>query len=419
LRSKQVKQILKITMDDDPDRPHSDESIENSLKDFDVKMLDWRKVDLCPELIQRACKNVMSAHLRWSGNNIALRAWSEPQGLPKLETPQRWRRSNLQSHRWLKAMNSFAELIHGMEDIDTNESHLKDPITVAVIDDGVNNCHPALRGKIHSEFSFHQRENMPIPYYVTSTGHGTVMATMICRVCPKAKLQIFKLDTYTSNDGTTQITAESAALAVEAAVARKVHIISMSWTIQETEDNKSGTRRLDAALRKAHDSNIIMLCSASDRGAHPDNNYPARFKVKQIFRIGAATADGRVWGMAGDLANMDFILPGHNVFDAVGSYNGLLENFKPRTGSSVATALAAGQAALIMHCVRLAAIHSTKNVRTNFLSPRKHEAMKAALKRIGTSDEGQHKFIEVWNRFDSATENLRGASMNEMLNYLA
>ncbi|UKZ48603.1 hypothetical protein TrVGV298_002829 [Trichoderma virens] len=360
LRSKQVKQILKITMDDDPDRPHSDESIENSLKDFDVKMLDWRKVDLCPELIQRACKNVMSAHLRWSGNNIALRAWSEPQGLPKLETPQRWRRSNLQSHRWLKAMNSFAELIHGMEDIDTNESHLKDPITVAVIDDGVNNCHPALRGKIHSEFSFHQRENMPIPYYVTSTGHGTVMATMICRVCPKAKLQIFKLDTYTSNDGTTQITAESAALAVEAAVARKVHIISMSWTIQETEDNKS-----------------------------------ARFKVKQIFRIGAATADGRVWGMAGDLANMDFILPGHNVFDAVGSYNGLLENFKPRTGSSVATALAAGQAALIMH------------------------SMKAALKRIGTSDEGQHKFIEVWNRFDSATENLRGASMNEMLNYLA
>ncbi|UKZ75141.1 hypothetical protein TrVFT333_002814 [Trichoderma virens FT-333] len=170
-----------------------------------------------------------------------------------------------------------------MEDIDTNESHLKDPITVAVIDDGVNNCHPALR---------------------------------------------------------------------------------------------------------------------------------ARFKVKQIFRIGAATADGRVWGMAGDLANMDFILPGHNVFDAVGSYNGLLENFKPRTGSSVATALAAGQAALIMHCVRLAAIHSTKNVRTKL-------AMKAALKRIGTSDEEQHKFIEVWNRFDSATEKLRGASMNEMLNYLA
>jgi hypothetical protein len=526
LKGKGVKRVFKITVIDDPERPHSDESIEKSLKDFDVEILDWRKTDLCPELLKRACKNVTRLYLQWSGNNTTLRAWSEPEGLPELTklevvhlqvnevssrhtpspviihdeqlpiiplfsdhifqyqglesqartfdniqafekrlrqkqkdirvflnsdgdggferlvTPSEQRAAlvgtmgrDLQSHRWLDCMNAFADLIQNVE-LRTDEPELKDPIIVALIDDGVNNCHPALRSKIHGGVSFHRGlgDNMPVPYYVTSTGHGTVMATMITRICPTAKLQVLKLDTYQSEDGVPQITAKSAAQAVEAAVARKVHIISMSWTIQETPENGDDIRRLDKALRTAYDNNIIMFCSASDRGAHPDLDYPARFNVKNIFRIGAATADGRVWPMAGDPINMDFILPGHNVFDRRGSYldSNLLENFQPRTGSSVATALAAGLAALVMHCARVAAIH-TKNQGwadsttaragvslERYLKLRSHEAMRAALKGIGTSDEGQHKFIEVWNKFDHATEKLRKAAIpEEKLEYLA
>lgn len=135
--------------------------------------------------------------------------------------------------------------------------------------------------------------------------------------------------------------------------------------------------------------------------------------------------------MAGDPINMDFILPGHNVVDRRGSYSNLLENFQPRTGSSVATALAAGLAALIMHCARVAAIH-TKNkgwadnttaragvLIEQYLKLRNHEAMRAALKGIGTSDEGQHKFIEVWNRFDTAAEKLKQYTPEEKMEYLA
>jgi hypothetical protein len=343
---------------------------------------------------------------------------------------------DLQSHRWLKCMNAFADMIQNVPeppipDSDSELKDLKDPIVVGLIDDGVNNCHPALRSKIHGGVSFHRGDNMPVPYYVTSTGHGTVMASMICRVCPTAKLQVLKLDTYQSEDGIAQITAKSAAQAVEAAVARKVHIISMSWTIQETVENSDDIRRLEKALRKAYDNKILLFCSASDRGAHPDLDYPARFNVKNVFRIGAATADGRVWPMAGDPANMDFILPGHNVFDRKGTYSNLLDDFHPRTGSSVATALAAGLAALMLHCARLAAVH-TKNEGwadspgrggvsvEAYQNLRSHEVMRAALRGIGTSEEGQHKFIEVWNRFDSATDKLKKlAAPEDRLEYLA
>jgi len=85
LREKKVKRILKVIVDDDPDRPHSDEAIENSLKHFDVEILDWRKEDMCPGLLNRACKNLRRIYLKWSGNNTALRAWSEPEGLPMLK----------------------------------------------------------------------------------------------------------------------------------------------------------------------------------------------------------------------------------------------------------------------------------------------------------------------------------------------
>ena len=85
LHQKGVKQILKVIVDDLEDPAHSDEAIETSLERFDVEILDWRKIDLCPETIRKACKNLREVHLRWSGNNAILRAWSEQEGLAGLE----------------------------------------------------------------------------------------------------------------------------------------------------------------------------------------------------------------------------------------------------------------------------------------------------------------------------------------------
>lgn len=85
LREKGVKRILKVIVDDLEGPAHSDEAIEKVLHGFDVEILDWRKVDLCPELICKASRKMKEVYLRWSGNNAVLRAWSEPDGLKKLE----------------------------------------------------------------------------------------------------------------------------------------------------------------------------------------------------------------------------------------------------------------------------------------------------------------------------------------------
>lgn len=89
LYGKGVRHILKVVVDDHEDPPHSDQAIEDALRLFEVETLDWSREDLCPETIQVAGRNVRELYLRWSGNRSVLRAWGEPDGLPKLEKLQR------------------------------------------------------------------------------------------------------------------------------------------------------------------------------------------------------------------------------------------------------------------------------------------------------------------------------------------
>ena len=79
-----VKKIIKVRVDDNKDSSHSDQTIEESLKDFNVEVLDWFKFDLCSETILEAAPNVKEVHLYSSGNNAVLRAWSSCDGLKKL-----------------------------------------------------------------------------------------------------------------------------------------------------------------------------------------------------------------------------------------------------------------------------------------------------------------------------------------------
>ena len=108
LRDRGVRKILKLIADD-IERPHLDEDSEDALtgkctlglsprpqqdlelalslarsrqasfpsKFFDIEVLDWRRVDLCPETIRRSAPSVQILYLQWSGSNAVLRGWSE------------------------------------------------------------------------------------------------------------------------------------------------------------------------------------------------------------------------------------------------------------------------------------------------------------------------------------------------------
>lgn len=206
--------------------------------------------------------------------------------------------------------------------------------------------------------------------------------------------------------------------AVKAAVNQNVDIISMSWTVKQVEDNDISISQLGEAIKLALDAGILLFCAAADTGAITEVEFPWSYDQRRIFRIGAATADGRIWGPAGSPEKIDFILPGHNVVLRNPHPEGTLpSDFKELTGSSIATALAAGLAALILHCVRLGAIYSEMEMQQNISSAMAVTAadfqrfknphnMNGVLKAIGL-DEGQQRFIQVWKRFDRPTQNLK------------
>ncbi|KAF9768915.1 hypothetical protein IL306_013725 [Fusarium sp. DS 682] len=513
LKGKGVKHILKVMVDDLKDPAHSDKAIEDCLRPFEVEILDWTKVDLCPETILTACRNVRQLYLRWSGNRAILRAWSEVEGLAKLERldavhlvydeeqalesadridmyvedfKERLNESaaannkrnstsdedkteqgrsilvfrckadvpgserivregafakaqsginemSLQSNRWLNTMDKFADELQNTCSDFVKPQH---GIKVALIDDGADPYVESLRGKIRGGETFSRgfpHENGPSPYYRSTKGHGTVMADMICRVCPMARLYVYKLETQTSLNLATQtqgqeyIAAESAALAVRAAIDQKVDIISMSWTVKETGENREGINAFRQAIKDALDAGILLFCAAADTGAVTEVEYPWSFDRQRIFRIGAATADGRVWGPTGNPQNLSFILPGHKVVSRNPHREGALpDDFEERTGSSVATALAAGLAALILHCVRLAIVHREKQggapsptaVSDSDLERlTNHDDMHGVLRGIGL-DEGQQRFIEVWRRFERPAQELKAPGMNQSMEAL-
>ena len=113
-------------------------------------------------------------------------------------------------HRWLICMDNFADFIQNIQ----TKSESYEPIKIALIDDGVDMKEDALHGKVLGGRSFCLRDeekNLNKSYYVKSGGHGTAMASLICRVCPHAKLIVLKLDEHIGPNLDRQITAKSAA----------------------------------------------------------------------------------------------------------------------------------------------------------------------------------------------------------------
>ncbi|KAJ6088004.1 hypothetical protein N7467_006918 [Penicillium canescens] len=160
------------------------------------------------------------------------------------------------------------------------------------------------------------------------------------------------------------VEASSSADAVEHVAKRNFDIISMSWSIKQDDDKKSNdgkssTMRIKENLQTAS-QDALLFCSAPDIGRSEKYKDYCPFgadDLGSIFRIGAAKVEGTALRWSGNKAS--YILPGEEV-SVRSDDRAFVENYEsPRTGSSVVTALAAGLAALIIHCVRLGAIYIT------------------------------------------------------------
>lgn len=190
----------------------------------------------------------------------------------------------------------------------------------------------------------------------------------------------------------------------------------MSWTIKPPDDEKR--KEFDAAIHNAlNEKDVLMFCAASDQGKSADLTYP-HGSNRSSFRIGAAKATGSMVDTVGDAHELDFIFPGHQVVmnGANDVYERETQRFEAHSGSSVANALAAGLAALVIECVRLGVIYSNNTTqqdhslairKSDLIKIRNRNHMKNALMSIGTSHNTDNKYIEVWDKFDAAAEKLK------------
>lgn len=87
------------------------------------------------------------------------------------------------------------------------------PVRIAIVDDGIDHTLDIFRGRIGKGESFQQvAENIHGrwgAFYVPSGTHGTLMAKLICKICPNVELYIAQLEVLPG--GRRSFNAESAA----------------------------------------------------------------------------------------------------------------------------------------------------------------------------------------------------------------
>ncbi|KUI72493.1 Major intracellular serine protease [Cytospora mali] len=284
---------------------------------------------------------------------------------------------------WLKCMDEFADIMQAVEQYSSKFGPKTPvhPIRVALIDDGVKSSYNKLDNNIYAGKAGWQQPNPDIKnkkmtrggpfrnYNSSHTGHGTVMAYYIKRVCPKVSFYVAKLDVVSPRshvDGEGKkvtFSCDSVAEAINWAVEEEVDIISMSWSIDKDAINSvvdpdSPETRLRNAINVAVTRNILLFCANPDKGkGFPVNNtLPKSLSEDKVFCIGAATQDGVCWSKIDpEDRSCDYFLPGVELGIQVESRSRKNpeeppQQWRKHSGSSLSCALAAGLAAMILHC---------------------------------------------------------------------
>ena len=116
--------------------------------------------------------------------------------------------TGVNSHKWLDSTARFAsnmipfweKTLESFGDQRTQEG-LENDVVLALIDDGVDMFDTLQAKQILEGKSFDYHNGMVRPPFSSARGHGTIMASMILRVCPMAKVYPIRLKTDDNPEG--------------------------------------------------------------------------------------------------------------------------------------------------------------------------------------------------------------------------
>lgn len=299
---------------------------------------------------------------------------------------------------------------------------------VALIDDGIDRANLNTYGdrvevRGMSYWSAEIDKSLGNPSWHRSThGHGTVMANSLVCLNPWISLHSMRIQDLKVGPGdSVTVDADSAARAIEDAITLRVDIISISWIISilATTDRESSYNQkedaimaLRAAINHAKDRGILIFCSAPDDIKNKDaDTLPYSQAKGYIFRVGAP--DFYSWDdiATEDQRTIDCLVPGRvaDEFDPRQPQNEVL---RYDSGSSVATALAAGMASLILYMVNLTKIYYSDDPQNLERMSRygdllrSRDGMKRAFDNINTGNYYEERVLVLWRMFESTAEKM-------------
>ncbi|KAF4632334.1 hypothetical protein G7Y89_g5795 [Cudoniella acicularis] len=210
-------------------------------------------------------------------------------------------------------------------------------IKVAIIDNGADKFRQYVKDVIEKGVSFvkvdSDSESRTLPWWMVSDPHGTQMASLVRDANPYCRLYIARV-----GRGRKDILPEDAIEAIKWAIEQKVDVISMSWIIKEPFPALM-TAVKDAAKK------ALVICSTADEGAWSGEVYPA--DSQSTIKVAATDKYGNLSRYA-DKGAVNIAVPGEKIPAFGPSYMGRKLAVSKISGSSVATALAAGVASLAL-----------------------------------------------------------------------
>ncbi|MDP9174570.1 MAG: S8 family serine peptidase [Planctomycetota bacterium] len=145
-------------------------------------------------------------------------------------------------------------------------------------------------------------------------------------------------------------TVGDALLAINYAVAHKARIINISWGLSDY------SAELFSAIARANSAGILVVVAAGNNGEDLNNGhyfYPACFKLPNLICVAATNNKDQLIDQSNYGANtVDVGAPGEAIMSTVPLWDGVTSRpqsgYAALTGTSMATALVTGEAALLM-----------------------------------------------------------------------
>ncbi|MDX3418369.1 type VII secretion-associated serine protease mycosin [Streptomyces sp. MD20-1-1] len=228
-------------------------------------------------------------------------------------------------------------------------------VTVAVIDSGVDNTHPDLKGQVLSGKDFSELRG---DEHTDIADHGTSTAALIAAtgaqgpvhgsygLAPGAKILPIRMRYATEQFGQVDGKAEysrTLTKAIRYAADTDARIINISMGSSNAPGRKNvGTPELAAAVRYAIDQGKLIFAAAGNTGDTTNfPEYPAA--TPGVVGVGAADKNARVLDNSQRGPEVDLTAPGGDIVNACATGTKLCKG----SGTSSAAALASASAALI------------------------------------------------------------------------